>query len=63
MKTGQRLWRQKKKLGSQRWQRRKNQHQHPVLTQRLREKTPTENLVGRDAIRRQLLHSAPLSLG
>jgi hypothetical protein len=33
------------------------------LTQRLRETTPTENLVGRDAIRRQPLHSAPLSLG
>jgi hypothetical protein len=34
-----------------------------VLTQRLRETTPTENLVGRDVIRRQSLHSAPLSLG
>jgi hypothetical protein len=28
------------------------------LTQRLRETNPTENLVGRDTIRRQPLHSA-----
>jgi hypothetical protein len=65
MKTGQRLWRQKTTLGSEGRQRRSTSSRClavRILTQRLMETNPTENLVGRDTIRRQPLHSVPLSL-